>query len=412
MGVAPSLLPQTPGDRVNTDRRDAVPWASLARSGDLTAVDVPTGAAEAMRDLTRARDDASRARHDAQLRLNAVWLRHASRYTGPAHGGAAHRRWLSAGVGPTPAPPSVLQAYVRAVNDHSARLPRLAQARQAHVNAWRVSPVVEALPAWRGVPLTVAVTLVAAMGDLTRVEPPRDLRQCMGLMPSASSSGEPRRQGAMTQAGHTPARRVRVDGAWAYRDPAQLRRHWPRRLEHHPTVIQDMRWKAHVRRCPRDRRLVARGQHAHVVTVAMARELTGFMGAMATEVSGIASDQDGSGSHAPRRSAPLGKVDPRASAETPPRCGVTLGGVQRLVQATRASSEAGTRRTHVRWDPTHGYQPDQPSCLPGSASSDGQHEAMGTSDEDIKSCADPLTSEGISTPFLRGDPLIIRPSRI
>jgi transposase len=293
-GVAPSLLPQTPGDRVNTDRRDAVPWASLARSGDLTAVDVPTGAAEAMRDLTRARDDASRARHDAQLRLNAVWLRHASRYTGPAHGGAAHRRWLSAGVGPTPAPPSVLQAYVRAVNDHSARLPRLAQARQAHVNAWRVSPVVEALPAWRGVPLTVAVTLVAAMGDLTRVEPPRELRQCMGLMPSASSSGEPRRQGAMTQAGHTPARRVRVDGAWAYRDPAQLRRHWPRRLEHHPTVIQDMRWKAHVRRCPRDRRLVARGKHAHVVTVAMARELTGFMGAMATEVSGIASDQDGS----------------------------------------------------------------------------------------------------------------------
>ena len=293
-GVAPSLLPQTPGDRVTTDRRDAVPWARRARSGALTAVDVPTGAAEAMRALTRAREDARSDRHDAQLRLNACWLRHARRYTGPAHGGAAHRRWLSAVVGPTPAPPSVFQADVRAVNDHRERLPRLEQARQAHVNAWRLSPVVEALPAWRGVPLPVAVTLVAAMGDLTRVESPRERMKCLGLIPSQSSSGEPRRQGAMTQAGHTPARRVLVDGAWAYRYPAQLRRHGQRRLEHQPTVIQDRSGKAHVRRCTRDRRLVARGQHAHVVTVAMARELTGFMWAMATEVSGIASDQDGS----------------------------------------------------------------------------------------------------------------------
>jgi transposase len=156
------------------------------------------------------------------------------------------------------------------------------------VNAWRVSPVVEALPAWRGVPLTVAVTLVAAMADLTRVESPRELMKCMGLMPSAYSAGEPRRQGAMTQAGNTPARRVLVDGAWAYRDPAKLSRHWQRRLEHPPTVIQDMSWKAHVRLCTRYRRLVARGQHAHVVTVAMARELTGFRWAMATEVSVIA----------------------------------------------------------------------------------------------------------------------------
>ena len=292
--VAPSLLPQTPGDRVTTDRRDAVPWASLARSGDRTAVDVPTGAAEAMRALTRAREEASSARHDAQLRLQALWRRHARRSTGPAHGGAAHRRWLAAVVGPTPAPPSVVQADVRAGTDHRARRPRLAQARQAHVNAWRVSPVVEALPAWRGVPLTVAVTLVAAMGDLTRVESPRERMKGLGLSPSASSSGAPRRQGAMTQAGHTPARRVLVDGAWADRYPAKLRRHGQRRLDHQPTVIQARSWKAHVRRCTRDRRLVARGQHAHVVTVAMARERTGCMWAMATEVSVIASDQDGS----------------------------------------------------------------------------------------------------------------------
>jgi hypothetical protein len=222
------------------------------------------------------------------------------------------------------------------------------------VHAWRLSPVVEALQALRGVPWTVAVTLVAAMGDLTRFESPREPRQFMGLSPSEYSSGEPRRQGAMTKAGHTHARRVLVEGAWAYRSPAKISRHWPRRLDHPPHVIQDMSWKAQGRRCTRSRRLVARGQHAHVVTVAMARELTGCMGAMATAVPVSASDQDGSCEHAPRRSVHLGQVYQRASAETPPRCGVTLGGVKRRVPDTRASSEAGTRRTPVRWDPTHG----------------------------------------------------------
>jgi hypothetical protein len=158
----------------------------------------------------------------------------------------------------------------------------------------------------------------------------------------------------MPKAGNTHARRVLVEGAWASRYPAKLSRHLQRRLEHHPQVIQDLRWKAQVRLCQRDRRLVARGKHAKVVTVAMARELTGFLWAMATEGPVIASDQDGSCEHAPRRSVQLGKVDPRASAETPPRCGVTRGGVKRRVQDTRASSAAGTRRTQVRGDPTHG----------------------------------------------------------
>lgn len=88
----------------------------------------------------------------------------------------------------------------------------------------------------------------------------------------------------MTTAGHTHARRALVEGAWASRDPAQVSRHLPRRLEPPPNIIQDIRWQAQVRRCQRDRRLVSRGQHAHVVTVAMARELAGFMWAMARAV--------------------------------------------------------------------------------------------------------------------------------
>ena len=281
--VAPSLIPNKPGDRVTTDRRDAGPLARLARSGDRTVVSVPKVDEEAIRDLTRARADALSDLQDAKFRLNACLRRPDIRYTGRAHGGPAHLRWLSAVVGPTPAQHIVLQEDVRAVNEHSERLPRLEPELPEHVKAWRLSPVVDALQALRGVPCTVAVPLVADMGDLTRCEHPRELLKLLGLIPSDYSSGAPRRQGSMTQAGNTHARRVLGAGAWAYRYPAQGSRHLPLRREKQPTVMQDLRGQAQVRLCKRSRRLVSRGTHAPVVTVAIARELTGFMWALATE---------------------------------------------------------------------------------------------------------------------------------
>ena len=282
--VAPALIPKKAGDRVKTDRREAVQLARLARSGDLPAVDVPTVEDEARRDLTRAREDVISDLKDAKFRLKAFVLRQDIREVGRAHGGPAHLRWLSEVVCPTPAQPIVVQEYVRAVHEQTARLQRLEQARQDHVKAWRFHPVVEALQALRGVPCTVAVSMVSAIGDLTRVDHPRELMTCLGLMPSEYSSGEPRRQGSLTKAGNTHARRALVEGAWAYRDPAQVSRHLPRRLEQPPKSIQDISWKAQVRLCKRYRRLVSRGTHANVVTVAMARELAGFMWAMASEV--------------------------------------------------------------------------------------------------------------------------------
>jgi transposase len=122
------------------------------------------------------------------------------------------------------------------------------------------------------------------MGDLTRFESPRELRKFMGLIPAESSSGAQRRQGAIPTAGTTPARRVLVAGAWASRYAAQVSRHWQLRLEKQPTVIQDISWKAQVRLCKRSRRLGARGKPATVVTVAIARELAGFMWAIAKAV--------------------------------------------------------------------------------------------------------------------------------
>jgi transposase len=213
--VAPSRMPQKAGDRVNTDRRDAVQLARLMRSGDLTPVDVPQVADEAIRDLSRAREDALRALKTATFRLNAFLLRQDIRYTGRATWGPAHLRWRSEVVCPTPAQPIVFHEEVRAVTEHTDRLQRLDQARHEQVNTWRLAPVVEALQALRGVQVTGAVTTVAELGDLTRFDHPSQLMKYLGLTPSEYSRGERRRQGGLTKTGKTHARRALVDGAWA-----------------------------------------------------------------------------------------------------------------------------------------------------------------------------------------------------
>jgi len=184
----------------------------------------------------------------------------------------------------TPAQQIVFQAYVRAVTEHTERRQRLEQELQDQVNTWRLQPVVEALEGLRGVQFTVAVTLVAALGDLTRFENPRHVMNYLGLIPSEYSSGERRRPSSITKAGNTHARRALVEGAWAYRYPAKVSRHLPLRLEKLPKPIQDISGKAQVRLCKRYRRLLARGKHANPVVVAMARELAGFMWAIAQQV--------------------------------------------------------------------------------------------------------------------------------
>ena len=149
-------------------------------SGDLPAVSVPKAADEAMRDLTRAREETLSDRREATFRLTAFLRRLDIRSTGRTHWSPAHLRWLSEVTCPTPAQPIVFQEDVRAVHEHTERLQRLAQALPDHVPAWRLHPVVEALQALRGVPCTVAVTMVADMGALPRFDPPRALMQCLG----------------------------------------------------------------------------------------------------------------------------------------------------------------------------------------------------------------------------------------
>jgi transposase len=282
--VAPSLIPKKPGDRVKTDRRDAVQLARLARSGDLTVVYVPQVEDEAIRDLTRAREDTLRDLKSAKFRLKAFLLRHDIRYTGRATWGPAHLRWLSEVVCPTPAQQIVFQEYVRAITELTERLQRLDQELHDQVQTWRLQPVVDALQALRGVQFTAAVTMVAEIGDLTRFDSPRELMKFLGLIPSEYTSADRRRQWSITKAGNTHARRALVEGAWAYRYPAKVSRHLQLRLENQPKRIQDISWKAQVRLCKRYRQLIARGKHANVVTVAIARELAGFLWAIAKQV--------------------------------------------------------------------------------------------------------------------------------
>ena len=178
--VAPSLIPKKAGERVKTDRRDAVQLARLARSGDLTLVYVPKVDDEAIRDLTRAREDVISDLKDAKFRLKAFLLRQDIRYAGRANWGPAHLRWLAEVVCPTPAQQIVFQEYVRTVTEHTERLGRLDQELREQVKTWRLHPVVDALQALRGVQCTVAITMVAEIGDLTRFEHPSALMKFLG----------------------------------------------------------------------------------------------------------------------------------------------------------------------------------------------------------------------------------------
>jgi transposase len=277
--VAPSLIPKKPGDKVKTDRRDAVELARLLRSGDLTRVYVPTVEDEALRDLCRARDAARLTLKNAKLRLKSFLLRLGLHYVGRADWNAAHRRYLAKVVCPTPAQQIVFQETLGAVDEQVDRLGRLEAELRECGATWRLYPVVQALQALRGVQWLVAITVVAELGDLTRFDSPRQLAAFVGLIPSEYSSGPARRQGGITK-----ARRALIEAAWAYRHPAKVSQHIQTRIDVLPKPIQAIGWKAQVRLCKRFRRLTARGKHPNVAVTAIARELIAFMWAIAKEV--------------------------------------------------------------------------------------------------------------------------------
>jgi len=284
MVVAPSMIPKRSGDRVKTDRRDALSLARLHRAGELSPVYVPCEDDEAMRDLTRGREDAKAAEKKAKQRLGAFLLRHGKRYEGKSPWSRAHRRWLGDQNFAHPAQQITFQEYVAAVEQCQERVERLAEQIRVLVPTWRLAPAVEAYQAMRGVSLIVAATVAAEVGDLSRFDNPRKLMAYLGLVPSEHSSGGSVRRGGITKTGNSHARRVLVEGAWAHRFPARVSRALGDRQEGLPEAVRDIAWKAQVRLCERFRRLQNVGKPKQVVVTAIAREMAAFLWAIAREV--------------------------------------------------------------------------------------------------------------------------------
>ncbi len=286
MVAAPSLIPRKAGDRVKTDRRDALNLARLHRAGELRAVWVPDSEQEAMRDLTRAREDMKAIELKARQRLGAFLLRRERIYTGRSRWTQAHFHWLEEQSFELPVQQVVFQEYVDAVMEAQRRVAGLEEQIHQAVATWSLRPLVEALISLRGVNVLTAVTVLAELGDLTRFDTPRQLMSHLGLVPSEHSSGPRRRQGGITKTGNSHVRRVLVEAAWAYRFPARKTAHLRRKAASAPPRIQALAWAAQKRLCARYRRLSNAGKAHCQVTTAVARELTGFLWAIACEMAG------------------------------------------------------------------------------------------------------------------------------
>ena len=282
--VAPSKTPKKSGDRIKNDRRDAETLARLERAGELTAIYVPREEDEAMRDLTRAREDAVKALKTARHQLSAFLLRYGKRYPGKGSWTPSHMRWLSEVTLPHPSQQIVLQEYIMTVTVCTERTTRLTDQITKLLPEWRMFPVVQALQALRGVAPIVAATTLAEIGDMSRFQNPRQLMAYLGLVPSEDSSGESIHRGSITKTGNGHVRRALIEAAHAYGFPARVSRHLLKRQEGLPQPVLAIAWKAQVRLCGKFRRLMARGKLKTKVVTAIARELCGFMWAVAREV--------------------------------------------------------------------------------------------------------------------------------
>lgn len=282
--VAPSMIPKRSGDRIKTDRRDAISLARLHRAGELVAVYVPGPEDEAIRDLTRAREDAVMHHRRARQQLAALLLRQNIRYGGQTAWTQAHKRWLSTVIMPHGAQTIVFQEYMDAIDETNQRVERITEQLRLAVETWRMAPVVRALQALRGVSLIVAATTLAELGDLTRFDKPRQLMAFLGVVPSQYSSGPRQRLGHITKTGNGHARRMIVETAWAYHFPAKVGKVLADRQENLPQKVREIAWRAQLRLCRRYQRLAAKGKIKQVIITAVARELVGFMWAIAREV--------------------------------------------------------------------------------------------------------------------------------
>jgi transposase len=284
--IAPSLIPKKAGDKVKTDRRDAVSLARLLRAGELTPIWVPDNEQEAMRDLSRAREDMKAMERKSRQRLGGFLLRHAKVYPGRSKWTQAYFRWLESIRFETAAQQIVLQEYIDMVKHTKERISAMQEEMRKALDRWTLRPVVEGLMALRGINLIAAMTIIAELGDLSRFESPGQLMSHLGVVPSEHSSGERQKRGGITKTGNSHVRRVLVEAAWCYRLPARKTAHLRQKAEKTSKAVQEIAWKAQKRLCSRYWYLINKGKLPVKSCTAVARELIGFIWAIAREVMG------------------------------------------------------------------------------------------------------------------------------
>jgi transposase len=281
--IAPSLIPVRAGERIKTDRRDAVKLARLYRAGELTAVRVPTPEEEAVRDLCRCRErtkeDLTRARH----RLSKFLLRHGRIFREGKAWTKRHWTWVKAQSFEDTNLTATVNAYILHTEQAMENLRMLDSEldRVAESDGWKER--VSRLTAFRGIARLTALVLLAEIGDFTRFANPKSLMAYLGLVPSEYSSGARRRQGSITKTGNSHARRVLVEAAWKYQYRPSMQGALKKRLEGQSKEVVEHSRKTQERLYRRYRSLVSRGKRSTVATVAVARELAGFIWSMMTK---------------------------------------------------------------------------------------------------------------------------------
>ncbi len=278
--AAPSKIPRAAGDRVKTDRRDAERLARLLRLGELVAVRVPDPEQETARDLVRAREDARGDLMRARHRLSKLLLRHGLVYEGSAWT-LAHDAWLRRQRFPRRALTLAFEESYGAVAQTKGRRDALDHAIAELAGEPPFAEVVGRLVCLRGVSSLTALALTVELGDWQRFRP-QSLGPFLGLVPREDSSGERRRQGAITKTGNTHARRLLVEAAWHQRRPVRASAALERRRQGQPAAVR-ARADASTRRLhQRWHALESRGKRRTIVAVAVARELSGHCWALAT----------------------------------------------------------------------------------------------------------------------------------
>jgi transposase len=278
--AAPSLIPKKPGERVKTNRRDALSLARLLRAGELTAVWVPDARHEAMRDLTRAREAAVADLTSKRQQVLSLFLRLGRHYAGKRTWTQAHMRWLVSQKLDHTEQRIALEEMLLAVRQAQERVARLEQAIRSAVPDWSLAAMTTALMAMRGFDLVSASAFLAEMGDLSRFASARELMGYLGLVPSEHSTGEKVRRAGITKAGNRRARRILVESAWGYRHPPRIGKKKLERVAAAPRAAREIAWKAQSRLAARYRVLIRKGKKPTVAVTAVARELAGFIWAL------------------------------------------------------------------------------------------------------------------------------------